>query len=359
MQKGLLLLPLFFLATALQSQDTTACDEWLREAGSYYVAGIFSSIPSAVDECLNDRKWAKNNRLTATYLLVETHLRLRDSTTASKYYKKLLQLDPYYPFVVADPSPDFLALYDDYKSWSVSLSAIGGFNRSFVTINEHFMAEGAQVNDEKYRPGIRGNFSASVGFDFFPGDQLEVVVEYSYMPRQYHYEAELTLPNSANHFNLQFQESAFYDNLLLYLRYHFSKVKRNERSFTFYGTIGGGINFLQDARLEEIYLNELNSNDPTNTYEEAESLGLRQLRTTRNRSILAGLGAKYRLTGQTFIVADLRYHLMLKNIVSTEQRSADEDLRPTYGWLDDDKMLHSVAGSIGLLHYLHFNWRKR
>ncbi len=335
---------LFFVClAAVQQSDAQqlTCVETLNQARQSFADGRLYGIPALLKSCL-DNGFNKTERIQAYWILTRTYLFIDDPISAEESYLKLLRLDP--EFEVDEESDPIEMAYLSKKFTTTPIFVLFGkvgFNSTRPEVIQNFGADNTIFSNESYT----GEFSYQVGFgvEMNISNHWSLAMETDLVGRRYTYQNTI----------FQFDDQTFQENQLnlevpIYVRYRMQYGKVFPFVYAGYTQ-----HFLLNAEAEISLIDRASNNESLSEFPvTGPSEDLNDLRRSTNRSIIFGLGARYRLK-YDYIFVDLRYQVGLTNIIDIDNQYANDRLLYTYGYVDDDKRLNTVSFSVGYVKPLY------
>ena len=345
--------------TTVHAQDI--CTRNLQEAQRKFDQGKFIEIDTLLRNCIKSG-FTKQERISALELLALSKLYLDDMEMADSIYLELLTIDPEHTVNPLVDPPDLIFLHQSFRTDPIfSWSASAGLTYSFPTIIHDdfiFPTTIIKYNDQPPITVVPSKeYNGSVGFIF--GFNMDFVVYrnvfvgggINYARTNFKYKAQyLTSLYAASASDGLYYESLYKQNLdwfslPLYAKYQFAKIKYKP-----YFLAGLSFNQLIRSRRNDLSREKIAGAPETKL--ERGSWNDIDLKNRSNYSINLGLGFMYKTNGIDYIVFEIRYSRLFKNIVNNSIRYGDVDNQTNiilYGASLDDYNLSSFDVTLKFL----------
>ncbi|MEM7550523.1 MAG: outer membrane beta-barrel protein [Bacteroidota bacterium] len=340
------------------SQNIEQCV--LEDYRQLYNQGQLNDIPASLEQCLETPKASfpiKEERIEARKLLTLVYIYLDDTKNASRAMVRLLKEDPEHEPSDTDPA-EFIYLYNKFSSDPIFTIGIRpGLNFSNANQLESFSVGNESLSQDQYTVETGVRFGVSVDYKFKP--YLEFGIEAAYSRKSFTFENEniglttLEVPSTDDpDQNLTVAELTYIENqdyldAALYVKYNYLN-KNWKFPIIPYAYLGAEYNLLLDSELDEISLSGvLNNEIPAISIQESV-----QKRETTNLSIVAGIGAKYKVLRIHYIGIEARYALGLTNVVNQDARFLDSnpELINEFLTVDDNFKVNNFTIGIGFYY---------
>ena len=340
-----------FAARAQQKED---CAIVLKNALKTYDEGAIEKVVDMLQGCM-ENGFSKEEKVQAYRLLILTYLFENNRTEAERNMVKLLKMEPEYQVNSAVDPPEFIKLFESYRTMPVfSMGLALGINFSVVSVLKNYSIDIVDPKTKiKYHSKV--GFQVALNYNHYLFDRCELSVEASLGTNTFQYQNDLI-----DFANVTFKETQSWIKLPVSATYDFGKGKK----FKPYARLGASVGYLfsDNANIVRTYPLEDNSSSsagkhapvtsPTislKKYKYTDQFGSTQttnLRNTFNYWILVGGGIKYKIK-RGFVVLDVRYNLGLLNQVNTANRySGISDLVFKYYYIDSDFKMSDLAVSL-------------
>ncbi|MGD1843756.1 MAG: hypothetical protein ACFB0B_23115, partial [Thermonemataceae bacterium] len=185
--KSLLVLVCTFVFVSAKAQNL--CVTKLKEAQTSYDQGRINEVPELLRGCLEDG-FEKNDRIAAYKLLTLTHLYLNENDKAKETMRRFLQLNPEYEINTAIDPPEFINLYNSFRTKPIFLFGVkAGINRVAINETAYYTVDNINTNERNYSPAV--GFQAGISFDIPLRGNFLLNPELYYRSKQYTYQSLL------------------------------------------------------------------------------------------------------------------------------------------------------------------------
>ena len=273
------------------------CELMLNQATEEFNKGHFYGIAAMLKPCI-DRGFSREQRQRAYLLLTQTYLLLDDPIGAENSYLSLLQANPEF---LADPARDPIDVVYLSKKFTAepifSLFGKLGINTSPVHVIEYVNITGEPIRN-KYilKPG----WMMGVGADWHINEKVSVEAELQYAFTAYRREQSGLFENTSSTDLLDRQN---WINIPLSVKYT-GKVGKLYP----YAYLGFSVNLLLADRASIVLTDEAPFN-----LTESPVIKYSPRRTALNRSLLLGVGSRYKVD-LNYLFVDIRYSMGLTNL---------------------------------------------
>ena len=337
------------------------CEQTIALATAEFDAGHFYSVPSILNECLNN--FNRDQRQRAFLLLTQTYLLLDDPIGAQRSYLEVLSANPEFVPDEQLHSIDVVYLSKRFTatpkfSWFVS----GGSNVSPARVIRDLYL--SKPESEKY--GLRVGYQFGGGGEYSYNDHIKVRLEVHYRHTSYSSRSENYFVGAEKGDIKTFIDRQSWVNVPLYVCY-----SDNLGTYRPYAFAGFSFSRLFSDRASITLQNITQTRTTADELEESvfpkesPDFDFTNRRSEFNQSLMFGGGVKYKV-GLDFVFAELRYAAGLKNIVRPESRLAtydDGSLSPEmlesfgpiaeFNHSDDYLRLDNISISIGFIRPLY------
>lgn len=330
--------------TGVLAQDD--CAVILKNAQKTYEEGAIEKVAEILAPCL-EKGFSKEEKVQAYKLLILTSFFENNRYQAENYMVKLLKLDPEYKINSAVDPPEFIKLYESYRTLPLySIGGVGGGNFSFVNVLNNYTVADVNKSPGKYRGAL--GYQVGVNVSRYLFDNAELCLGVFYTGNAFRYGNEnmfdyTTIDGSVT------KESQSWLGIPLSMTYDFTKSKIKP-----YGRLGGGVQFLLSDNLH------IERKEGDNSFAEGPNIDLMAdtMRSKINYSIGIGGGIKYKIP-QAFLVLDISYNLGLLNQVNGAARYSNSELVYKYYYIDSDFKVSNLSFSIGYMRLLYKPQKKK
>ena len=349
----------FFFVTDVHAQDL--CTRNLQEARESFDQGRFIEVDTLLRKCI-ESGFTKQEKIDALELLALSKLYLDEMDNADSIYLKLLLTDPEHTVNPLIDPPDLIFLHQSFRtepifSWSVS----AGITYSIPSIiNNDFIYPTTIIkyNDQLPQPMEPAkDYKGMVGFlfgfnmDFVVHRNLFVGLGLNYTRTGFKYHAKYIrdLYATSNDNNLYYE--SIYKQILdwiaipVFVKYQFEDVKFKPYIFG-----GASYNGLIRSRKNDLTREKVQGEPETKI--EQGSWNDMDTKNRNNFSMNFGAGIMYKTNGIDYVVIEIRYSKLIKNISNNSTRYGDIDNQTNvilYGAALDDYSLTSFDLSLKFL----------
>lgn len=332
---------LFFCIKGMaQSEATRVLNTAEDDFEQGKLSGIEAELEQGKGKYFKKGGFSKEELIRAHRLLTLVHLYNDDEPGAEESFINLLKADPEHPPVASDPA-EFHFLHEKFNTAPIFRV---GFKVGVNSTQNNVLTTFAQNNtstplsEKSYAPGIGFNLEATFEYPL-PVKNLEAIGGLLYSIQSYTVEYDPLI----NYFT-SVKESQTWFNVPVMLRYN---LEFKEGS-TFVPFLYGGylFSYLLAAKI-----------DGTRTG--GQSLNISGVdilasdqRNKINQSIIAGVGLKYRMK-INYAVVELRYVSGISNVVKSENRFENLQLRDELKHADDNFAQNYLSVSFGYIHSLY------
>ena len=341
---------LFFMMKA-HAQDL--CTRNLQEANESLNNGRFIEVDTLLRKCIKSG-FTKQEKIEALELLALSKLYMDEMEIADSIYLELLTIDPEHTVNPLIDPPDLIFLHQSFRTEPIfSWSALAGITYSFPSIiHDDFIYSSTVLKYNDQLPqtvdpvkDYKGSLGFIFGFnmDFVAYRNLYVGWGFNFSRNKFRYNAQYlkSLTATSNITDLYY-ESIYKQNLdwigiPVYVKYQFEKIK-----FKPFVSLGASYNNLIRSRRNNLSREKI-AGVPETKLERGSWNDI----DTKNKANVAmnfGIGFMYKTNGIDYIVVELRYSKLLKNIVNNSIRYGDIDNQTgiiLYGAAQDDYNLSS------------------
>jgi hypothetical protein len=340
-----------FFVTAVYPQDL--CTRNLQEANESFEQGRFIEVDTLLRKCIGSG-FTKQERIDALELLALSKLYLDEMDKADSIYLELLLIDPEHTVNPLIDPPDLIFLHQSFRTEPIfSWSVLAGLTYSFPSvIHNDFIYPSTVVkyNDQLPQPmepvkDYKGSLGFVFGFnmDFVLYRNFFVGWGLNYTRNKFKYNAQYLRSLMATSYTTDlYYESVYKQNMdwigiPVFVKYQFEKIN-------FKPYITGGASYIQMIRSRRNDLSrEKIAGNPENSLERGSWNDI-NTKKRMNISINLGVVFMYKTNGIDYVVVELRYSRLLKNIVKNSTRYGDIDNQTNivlYGASLDDYTLSS------------------
>lgn len=357
------LILLFFLSISI-GQAQSECQEQLSRARRLYEQGQLEAVHATMASCLQNSTLSRPIRREMLALLQETYLFLDDKALADSVHLELLRLDPFFRQNMTIPEVRYLQ--NSFETYPVATYGIrlGGYLFSRPIIDQRFTAfpdlsvQGVTYKrrkDDQYGWTVNADFSFNL---FRSSIELATGIGLSniYLRRNFTFQNARTLAGDAGTAEMTFLERQRWTQIPLLLQINgLPRSKIIQSRFIPYAVVGASAELLV-KRAAQVIGPEIDFSGDAND-RSASVIATGEQRQRFNAALQAGLGGKFRFK-QSYVLLDVRYHRLLRNVVDEAGRFANEQLQQTFNYVDNDFKLYSLHINIGAGLFL-FHSRKR
>nr|WP_271711581.1 porin family protein [Marinigracilibium pacificum] len=207
------------------------------------------------------------------------------------------------------------------------------FTRPNVLMN--YSLDNPELTDATYR--MRAGYQVGLVFEFYLSKKISVQTGPQFNRLSYEYQES----------KLGFVTENFIENqnrisLPVTFKYEF-----NGEKYKPYIRLGAEFSYLMSAEANVERFDSLNTEDG-NRGVRGPSVDLSDQRVSMNWSLIGGAGVRMKdVLGKGYLFVDFRYSYGMWNIVNTENRYNNAELKYDYTHLDDDLKLNNFMLSIG------------
>ncbi|MCV9386554.1 hypothetical protein [Reichenbachiella ulvae] len=360
MKRNLLLL-ICLVGLAQVSFAQSNCTQKISEAEDLYEAGRLYEVTKKLNEgtCLTSKEgFSKEEKIRAYRLLALVYLFMDNEPDAEDAVVHLLQVDPEHPDNDPNDPAELRILFSKYRSKPIfrlggflgmnmssvsSLQSYGGFNQANNGFD--FDPTGSQVSKEF---GTAFGTQFGLTLEYMIIKNLEIILRGQFVTNNYELEYQLIsngldndpeIEYNTGSFEVSLSESQSWIKVPLLLRYNIPLG-----NYVPYVTAGGSYDFLVASSMT-------GSRSGLGT-KFVTGLDLTQydMRNTTNWSLYGGIGLKYTVKRTNSLFIEAGYYMGGANFVDGENRYASDDFNWSIGHVDDDKVLNSIAVSVGFIH---------
>ena len=321
------------------------CAITLKNAQKTYEEGAIEKVADVLAPCL-EKGFSRDQKVQAYKLLVLASFFENNRYEAEGYMIKLLRLDPEYKINTSVDPPEFIKLYDSYRT--LPLYSIGGTlsgNYSFVhVLNKYTIAD---VNTSPGKYSGAASYQGGINANMYLFDKAELCLDVLFMSSRFRYNNDGIYDGFTSVNNNKKAEVQTWIGVPLSMTYDLTK----SNTIKPYARLGGGVGFLMSDLLHiERSFNNSSATGP--------DIDMITQRNTKNYWVCIGGGAKYKIPN-AFITLDLRYNLGLMNQVNGAQRYSNTELIYKYYYIDSDFKVSNLTFSIGYTRLLYKPQKKK
>ncbi len=323
------------------------CGASLQKAQNLYNQGMIDEIADILKPCL-ENGFTRNQRNEAYKLIILASLLDGNQQQAESTMIEFLKKNPEYEVMANDPV-EFVYLFETYRTLSVfSVGLKFGPNLSNPRVLVPYTAGDMSTTTLSNKSGA--GYQIGLAVNRYLAKHLFVNLEFSYFLNSYKFIDEYrkySLPDEPQTEKIVFNESVNRFDIPLSLGYEFESG-----TFNYYIRAGASYSRLFSANGTPSGEYSLENNTETGVK--------RSLDTHRNESLYfchVGAGIKYKVP-RGYLVADIRYHFGLNNIVNTDNRYGIGQLLKDYYHIDDDFTVNTLSLSFGY-YFSFYQPRKR
>ncbi|MEM9981427.1 MAG: porin family protein, partial [Bacteroidota bacterium] len=252
-----------------------------------------------------------------------------------------LQLNPEYEINTAIDPPEFINLYNSFRTKPIFLFGVkAGINRVAINETAYYTVDNINTNERNYSPAV--GFQAGISFDIPMRGNFLLNPELYYRSKQYTYQSLLL-----DFADLTMIQSQTWISLPVIAKYQFEGKKTQP----FVG-LGGTIDFLLDDIADatrQDFVDELTQREIKDA-----SISLLGQRNQLNFGAVITAGARFKdLIGKGFLTLEARYYHGLSNLTNKDARYAEDDINKRlihdYGFIASDMNLHTFTLSLGYM----------
>lgn len=354
----ILLLVSVFLgwATGAYAQ-TTACGIELTRVEETFEQGRLLDILNnkTFMNCFNN--FSKEEKIRAYKLLTKAYIFTDNEVEAEQSLLNLLRVDKEHELLKTDPS-ELHFLYSKFKTDPIFRLALkAGINKSVPLVLNEFntFPQGEKRYNQKgdnTELGIGFTFEALMEKHIKNGIEVALGVQL----RTSKYEVE----NAFSGLQYIAKNQSRMLRVPILIKYNLWYNKRNEEDnrvkFIPYGFLGGSYDYLLNAKY--IDTNRIGGTAFTLSESNSSLSDLNQVAKV-NISILAGIGAKYRVADVHFLTFEFRYDNSLFNYINADNRYANPVLITDIGHVEDDLTLNTLTILIGYTRSIYFPVKRK
>jgi len=349
---------LFFM-NGIHAQDL--CTRNLEDARESFDQGRFIEVDTLLRNCIGSG-FTKQEKIEALELLALSKLYLDEMDNADSIYLELLIIDPEHTVNPLIDPPDLIFLHQSFRtepifSWSVA----AGITYSFPTIihddfiypvtinqhNDHLPNQMDPIKDYNGRIGFLfgANIDVVVYRNMFVGLGLNYTRTGFNSNSKYIRDLYATLNDEALYYESSYKQNFDWVSIPVSLKYQFHKVKLKPY-------ILGGVSYngLIRSRRND-FVREKIAGEPETKLEQGSWSDI-NTKNRNNISINLGAGLMYKTNGIDYIVFEVRFSRLLKNIPDHSTRYGDIDSQSNiilYGVALDDYSLSSLDLTVKFL----------
>ena len=319
-----------------------SCGETLNKARDSFSAGHFYEIPALLKPCL-DNGFNKDQKIEAYWLLTRTYLFIDDPISAEDSYLKLLKQDPEYEIDPERDPVDVVYLSKKFKTTPIFiLYGKVGSNYSSISVINNYGTDNTSSTMEEYSGKF--GFKIGGGAELNLSDHVSLGTELNLYSRAYKYTNGFFNADSQT-----FEETQLGFEWPVHFKYRWS-IGRSQPYFY----IGGGLNYLVSANATVKLVDRIGSDtsNPTEIPVTGPQINIKDLRNTLTHFTHIGAGVNYRV-GYNYLIFDVRYTAGLSNMVNPDSQYSNPVLLYKFGFVDDDKLMNSMAISVGFVKPLY------
>jgi Outer membrane protein beta-barrel domain len=334
MKKRYLIGLLYCMSMIVQAQND--CTTKLKQALQAYELGRISEIPILLNECLKFG-FDKTERIEAYKLLTLTHLYSNERESAQKSMKNFLKLYPDYQInKIVDP-PEFISLYESFRTSPVFQIAIqAGANRSFITETKRYSLDLIRDKKSLYTGDIA--FQVGVGLEFAITKKLHISPSVLFVRSKHSYKHEIL-----EYSTLDLVETQNRVEIPLLARYYFFNTKKKP-----YLLAGGSANLMVGATGIAVRQDVVDADNQRQV--SGPSIDMTAQRSLLTYSAIGGAGIKFdNIIGRSDLMLEFRYQYGLANVTKTSARASNQELVYDYGYIDSDYNLHYASFTINYM----------
>lgn len=336
---------LFLLSAEAHAQEDCAIS--LKNAQKTYEEGAIEKVAEVLAPCL-EKGFSKAEKVEAYKLLVLTSFFENNRVEAENYMVKLLRLDPEYQINSAVDPPEFIKLYESYRTLPLyTIGASGGGNFSFVKVLNKFSVADAENSAGKYSAAV--SYQVGVNVNRYLFDKAELSLDILFINNRFRYGNDDMFGYTSIDGTVT-TESQNWLGIPLSMTYDFTKNKIRP-----YGRLGGGVGFLLSDNLR------IERKKEGVSFAEGPDIDLLDPVSHRNKTnywICAGAGVKYKIP-RGLMIFDVRYNLGLVNQVNGNERYSNTELLYKYYYVDSNFKVSNLAFSVGYVRLLYKPQKKK
>lgn len=328
-------LPLFFfLSCAIfgRSHAQSTCAQTLRSARATYDQGRLHELPALLENCLRSG-FTLQEKVEAYKLLTLAYIYLEEPTKADETLLKLLQTDSYFEINPSTDPAEFIALYKTFRTNPIyKIGGKVGANASIPNVTQ-----AVEANDGKSAYEYKIGVQFHLAFEIPLRKNLVFSPEIGIMQRNFGYTNTLSFNDTV--FTTKVAEKQQWLSLPISIQYQFPTIKFNP--FVALGMQG-----------DYLLGSSLTGERSRKGYQlvEAKSFEIKAQRQKFNASLIAAIGAHFKLGGG-LVVTELRvvYGLTKVNTI-TSAFDIDSNLPFQYGYADSVFKLNSLSLTVGYVY---------
>jgi hypothetical protein len=300
------------------------CSDIIREAGTYYQAGIYDKCIDALKVALTTCSLTRNERTVALELLAKTYTETDNPEKADSVVNLMLKNSPHYELQEQDNPESYNRLVKKYKIHPrLSIGIRNTLDWMNYKTTKIFNVNGLQY-DEPYKKeleGILNDFNwmyygwAELEFDGDISLNADLIFKWTNFKR------EIKTPG----FDLTFKEQDNYVEIPLYIKKYFHSGK-NVLPY-----IAAGMGWLYMTKATGNATKDYPEAVPSVTTDDINMLAMRNRNTFE---WIAGAGIGYKLKNLRLFV-DARYYGGIKSITNPEKGLVNSMLTNDYLYIDN------------------------
>jgi len=344
---------LFVLVISIAEAQQEDCAITLKNAQKTYDDGAVEKVVDILQICL-ESGFTKEQKIQAYRLLVLTYLYENNRTEANKNMVKLLKLEPEYQANVAVDPPEFIKLYESYRTLPLySIGVIGGGNFSFINVTQSYSLDNSSSVKHNYTPQL--NFQGGINLNRYLFGKCYLSLDIMYALNKFGYgkNGEVILDNTT----ITYTENQTWIRVPLTFTYDFDYGKWKP-----YARLGFGAGYLLSDKvtLTRGFSNPAETVKIVKAAESGSDIDMlkNDQRNVLNYWLIAGAGLKYKIKKGYFSV-DIRYNLGLMNSVNAANRYSNSDEIYKYYYIDSDFKLSDFTFSLGYTYLMYKPQKKK
>lgn len=340
-----ILLLFVFISFAAEAQQTEgSCAITLINARKLYDDGAIEKVPGLLQACLQNG-FKREEKIQAYRLLVLTYLFSNNKPEAEKNMVSLLKTDPEYQIDPAIDPPEFIKLYETYRT--LPLYTIGGFagtNTSQINVLQAYSI-GNTYGTYKSNYGFQAGLSAN-----------RYLFNHCYLSlNAMYFQNKFTYTNVINRFN-DVKSIETQSWIILPLTATYEMEFSNWRPFI---RLGGSWGLLLNDK--STMTRQYDNQDPEQLKpapQNGPQIDLRDQRIRTSYWLVTGAGVKWKQKKNIWLF-DLRYNIGFANQVNTSTRLAMPEVVAKYQYIDSDFSLSNITLSVGYNYSLYKPKKKK
>jgi hypothetical protein len=337
MRKTLLLLAVVLSGSTIVANGQSTCAQTLRLAQSIYEQGRLNELPQLLQECLKSG-FTTAEKVNAYKLLTLTYIYLEEPAMADQNMLALLRTDTEFKINDAVDPAEFVALYKTFRTYPIYRigGKLGGVASQPSVVTANYLNDGR--NSYQYNLGFSGSICAEIPltrklskFTVNPELSFQLLAFDGLNEKAKNAETDTAATTLAT-------ESEAWISLPVLVQYNLYQDKKKITNY--FISAGLSADYLLSPSIRII------SNRESSAAVEENTFNLSEQRNNFNIGALVAAGFKRKI-GKGFLIAELRYKMGLKPMLTKADTYENQILVNDYHYVDGIFKLNTLTLSVG------------